>query len=265
MGSRIAKRIIKASLGKFDLALLDLRKNNWLGPFLPGHLRAVLAKLKINCVIDVGANIGQYGAMLRRIGYQGRIISLEPVSDAYDKLVRKAANDESWRTVNVACGSRNEAAAINVFDMSAHSSLLPPSENMSLNIEGTYVERTENVTVKRIDSMFEEFVSGLAEPRVFLKIDTQGFDLEVVKGAGACMQRISGMQSEVSVIPLYEGMPDYIEALSAYRKLSFEPTGFFPILNSPTSHQLVEFDAVLIRQESPTKLTAEVTIDEMSR
>jgi len=249
MGSGIAKRFIKASLGKFNLALLDLNKNNWLGPFLPGHLKAVFEKLKINCVIDVGANVGEYGAMLRRTGYQGRIISIEPVSDVYDKLVRKAANDQSWHTLNVACGSRNEAAAINVFDVSLHNSLLPPSENMSANIESTHVERTENVTVKRIDSMFEEFLAGLADPRVFLKIDTQGFDLEVVKGAGVCMQRISAMQSEVSVIPLYEGVPDYMEALSAYRKLGFEPTGFFPILHSPTSQHLVEFDAVLTRRE----------------
>lgn len=256
MGSRIAKRFIKASLGKFNLALLDLNKNNWLGPFLPGHLKAVFEKLKINCVIDVGANVGAYGAMLRRTGYEGRIISLEPVADVYDRLVRKAAHDKSWHTLQVACGSRNEAAAINVFDVSLHNSLLPPSENMSANIESTYVERTENVTVKRLDSMFEEFVAGLAEPRVFLKIDTQGFDLEVVKGAGVCMQRISAMQSEVSVIPLYEGVPDYIEALSVYRKLGFEPTGFFPILNSPTSHHLVEFDAVLTRRAHPTPSAA---------
>jgi len=259
MGSGIAKRFIKASLGKFNLALLDLNKNNWLGPFLPGHLKAVFEKLKINCVIDVGANVGEYGAMLRRAGYQGRIISLEPVSNVYDKLVKKAANDKLWHTLNVACGGRNEAATINVFDVSLHNSFLPPSENMSANIESTHVERTENVTVKRIDSMFEEFVAGLADPKVFLKIDTQGFDLEVVKGAGVCIERISAMQSEVSVIPLYEGVPDYMEALSAYRKLGFEPTGFFPILHSPTSQHLVEFDAVLTRRESPTKATATVS------
>lgn len=259
MGLRTAKRVIKSSLGKVDLALLDLKKNNWLGAFLPGHLKAVFAKLEINCVIDVGANVGEYGAMLRRTGYQGRIVSLEPVSDVYQELARKAANDKSWRTVNVACGSRNEAATINVFDLSVHNSLLSPSENMLANIKSTYITRTEQVTVKRIDCMFEDFVAGLAEPRVFLKIDTQGFDLEVVKGAGACMHRISGMQSEVSVIPLYEGMPDYLEALSVYRQLGFEPTGFFSIFHSPTSHHLIEFDAVLTRRERPAMAANKVT------
>jgi len=249
MGSGIPKRFVKESLAKFDLALLDLRKNNGLGSFLPGHLRAVFEKLRINCVIDVGANVGAYGTMLRRTGYRGRIVSLEPVSEVYDQLLRKAANDKLWHTVKVACGSRNEDADINVFDVSLHSSLLSPSKNMKANIESTYIERTEKVSVKRLDSMFEEFVAELDEPRVFLKIDTQGFDLEVVKGAGDCMQRISGVQSEVSVIPLYEGTPDYLQALSMFRELGFEPTGFFPIFHSPTSHHLIEFDAVLTRRD----------------
>jgi FkbM family methyltransferase len=258
MGSGTAKRIIKVSLGKFNLALLDLKKNNCSGLFLPGHLRAVFETLKINCVIDVGANVGEYGAMLRRNGYHGRIVSLEPVSEVYHRLKEKAAKDKSWLTMNVACGSRNETGVINVFSASIHSSFLPPSENMGVNIKTSYVKRTEDVTVRRLDSMFEEFVDGLAEPRVFLKIDTQGFDLEVVKGAGECMHQVLGLQSEVSVIPLYEGMPDYFEALSAYRKLGFEPTGFFHIFHSATSHHLIEFDAVLTRRQLPGKPSAGV-------
>jgi hypothetical protein len=61
------------------------------------------------------------------------------------------------------------------------------------------------------------------------------------------MHRISGIQTELAVIPLYQGTPDYMEVLTIYREFGFEPTGFFPILNSPTSMHLVEFDAVLAR------------------
>jgi FkbM family methyltransferase len=248
MAHTLAKRLIKDSLGRFDLALLDLRKNNWLGLFLPGHLRAVFKDLNINCVIDVGANVGEYGAMLRHCGYQGRIISLEPVSEVYEKLKLRAAHDESWRTVKAACGSENETGAINVFGVSLHNSLLPPSKHMSCHVDGHDVERTEQIAIRTLDSMFEDFVDGLPDPRVFLKIDTQGFDLEVVKGAGKCMHRVCGVQSEVSVVPLYEGMPDYLEAITVYRELGFEPTGFFPILHTATSHHLIEFDAVLTRR-----------------
>jgi hypothetical protein len=118
---------------------------------------------------------------------------------------------------------------------------------MKANISSTYVERTENVSVRTMDSIFDELVEGIAEPRVFLKIDTQGFDLEVAKGSTTCMHRISGIQTELAVIPLYQGTPDYMEVLTIYREFGFEPTGFFPILNSPTSMHLVEFDAVLAR------------------
>jgi hypothetical protein len=83
---------------------------------------------------------------------------------------------------------------------------------------------------------------------VFLKIDCQGLDFEVLKGAGDCMKKVEGLQSEMSSIPLYLGVPDYLELLQYCRSLGFEPTGFFPVVNSPTGGHLMECDVVLIRR-----------------
>jgi len=244
-----AKRIAKSSLSTLGLSLHDLRKNNDLSVFLPGHLKALLSRLKINCVIDVGANVGQYGLMLRRIGYDGRIVSIEPVREVFERLNAAADADDEWRTLNTACGSREETRAINVFAKSALNSLLSPSPNLlRLELDPSPIERTETVNVVRLESLFDEMLAGIDDPRVFLKIDCQGLDLEVLKGAGEGMTKVEGLQSEVSAIPLYLGVPDYLEFLSYCRNLGFEPTGFFPVVNSPVGGHLIECDVVLIRR-----------------
>jgi FkbM family methyltransferase len=248
------KRFAKSALRSLGYTLLDLNKNNDLRVFLPGHLKSVLATLNVNCVIDVGANIGEYGLMLRRIGYQGRIISFEPVREVFNKLKQTAAADDSWTVLNFACGSQDAERSINIFGLDVLNSLLPPSPQMSL-IEPTGVAKTEMVTMRRLDSMFDEITSGLDDPRVFLKTDAQGYDLEVIRGAGECLAQVVGMQSEIALQPLYLGVPDYLEFLAFCRELGFEPTGFFPIFHSPASKQMVELDAVLTRREAVCEMT----------
>lgn len=249
MAPAFAKRMVKSTLGSLGLTLLDLSKNNDLRVFLPGHLKSVLESLQINCVVDVGANKGEYGLMLRRIGYQGRIISFEPVREVFDQLKQTAAGDDLWTTLNLACGSEESEKDINIFGLDVLSSLLPPAPQMSL-IDPVGVGRTEKVKVVRLDSMFDEIIKGLDHPRVFLKTDAQGYDLEVIKGAGKRLMEVAGLQSEIAVQPLYLGVPNYLEFLAFCRELGFEPTGFFPIFHSPVTRQMVELDAVLTRCEA---------------
>jgi FkbM family methyltransferase len=249
MVSSFAKRFAKSSLNSLGLSLHDLRKNNDLSVFLPGHLKALLARLKINCVIDVGANIGSYGRMLRRVGYKGRIVSIEPVPEVFAQLSAAAAGDDEWMTLKMACGSREETRPINIFAKSALTSFLEPSPNLlRMELDPNPIQRTETMKIVRLDSLFDQILSGIDEPRVFLKIDCQGLDFEVLKGAGEAIATVEGLQSEVSSIPLYFGVPDYLEFLSYCRNLGFEPTGFFPVCNSPVGGHMIECDVVLIRR-----------------
>lgn len=242
-----AKRLVKSSLSTLGYSLHDLRKNNDLTVFLPGHLKSLFSRLRINCVIDVGANVGQYALKLRRIGYEGRIVSIEPIPEVFEQLRAAAAGDEQWITLNKACGSREEARPLNVFTNSTLSSFLNPSPNLP-EIDPAAIERTEMIEIARLDSLFDEIVSGIEEPRVFLKMDCQGYDLEVLKGAGKVLMTVQGLQSEVSAIPLYFDVPDYLEFLTYCRDVGFEPIAFFPIVNSPVGGHLVECDVVLIRR-----------------
>ena len=214
------------------------------GYSLPTHLAAVFAHLRINCVIDVGAHVGEYGRKLRKYGYGGRIVSFEPVAENFERL--REARDGNWHAHDLALGSRNDTSEIHVSRDTALSSFLPPAEPFNARWRAVLeIEQRETVEVRTLDSVFDDAVQGLAEPRVFLKLDTQGWDLEVLRGAEECLPRILGLQSEVSVLPIYDGMPGYLDAIRELTDRGFDLSGIYPV--SYHGMSVVELDVVLIR------------------
>jgi hypothetical protein len=111
------------------------------------------------------------------------------------------------------------------------------------------VTRTEEVPVKRLDGVLDACLAGIPEPRVFLKMDTQGYDLLVVEGAGTRLGEVLALQSELAVLPIYEGMStDFTDAIAALRRRGFEVSGLFPVNRDPRNGLcVVEFDCVMCR------------------
>lgn len=215
---------------------------------LTEHLRQLFEMLNINCVIDVGAHYGEFGRSLRSyVGYRGRIASFEPGSEAYEKLERRAAGDPEWRTINCALGSASDQKEMNVVRYTAVSSFLAPSQfaieefNEQIDVVGR-----EKVKVRTLDEMFKWCVDGIQEPRVYLKLDTQGYDLEVLRGATTTIGGILAMQSEVSLRPIYDGMPRMSEAIQYFENLGFLVTGLFTVTRAKDL-SAIEFDCVLRR------------------
>ena len=225
--------------------------HRFLGEFLlEEQLSAILRELRINCVIDVGANVGQFGRTLRRVGYQGRIASFEPLDEFATKLRRRAARDHDWHVREHALGDEDTTAEINATPGAALSSLLPPSEfgkEWSRKL-GTAVKR--EITIRRLDGVIDEVLSGIDEPRIYLKLDTQGYDLLAFRGAGDRVKDVLAMQSEVSCLPIYDGMPELEEQIGEYRSAGFDIAGLFPVSMHKPTLRVLEFDAVLLRQEA---------------
>ncbi len=210
-----------------------------------GHTMHLVRTLSIDCILDVGANVGQYGEFLRSIGYQGTIVSFEPLAEAHAALAAKSAKDPHWKAVRIALGASDHEATMNVSRASVMTSLRPPSPTGAA-VVGRDLEtvRQEKVPVRRLDGIFDDHVAP--DAKVFLKMAVQGANLDVLEGASACLSRIAAIQTIIAVHPLYEDMPGWLESLSHLRGLGFEPTGFFPVLYFGEL-QVSEFDVVMVR------------------
>jgi FkbM family methyltransferase len=217
------------------------------------HLAHVFRKLSINCVIDVGGHFGEYGLFLRELGYGGRIISVEPVRENFDILLDRAAGDHNWTAYNFALGETEGTSLINVARCTDFSSFLQSNEACSDRFgDKGVLERMEAVSVKRLDSILDELVSGIDNPRLYLKMDTQGWDLKVLRGASGVLARISALQSEVSVQNLYFGMTGYLDAIQQMSEMGFTVSGLFPVARDENALGVVEFDCVMVRSQRRT-------------
>jgi FkbM family methyltransferase len=215
------------------------------------HIAWILRELQINCVLDVGGNRGQFGLRLRHAGYDGRIVSFEPLSHLADQLHEHADQDPEWHVVHHALGDEETEAEITVVaGGGATSSFLPVSDfgrRWSPRLQGI---RKETVPIRRLDDVFDEAVAGIEDPRVFLKMDTQGYDVRVFHGAGARIGDVLGLQSEISCVPLYDGMPRMPEAVATYESAGFETTGIFPVSRDNDQLRVIELDIIMIRVDA---------------
>lgn len=213
------------------------------------HLRELFARLDTNCVIDVGANEGQYRKFLRQeVGYEGLIVSIEPVSQLAAELRRKSIDDPKWIVRQHALGQTKSVARLNVMRSSVLSSFLPPDSTHVPELStDNVVSRVEEVEVLRLDGVIAELRESYDISSLYLKIDTQGFDLEVIKGAGAAVGEIAALQTEMSLRPIYSGMPDFADSLEVMQQLNFHVSGFFPVTTDRLM-RLVEVDCVMIAE-----------------
>jgi FkbM family methyltransferase len=191
------------------------------------QLLAVLQHFRISCVLDVGANVGQYGRMLREWGYPGRIVSFEPQADAHHALERRAAADPDWQVApRMALGKDDGEVELEISAESDMSSLLPQSPLLRQVSPSSAVVRKETVPLRRLDHVAGPYLRP--DDRVFLKIDAQGYDAEVLAGAGGLLQRLTGIQLEMSLAPLYEGERGFRGLLDDLAAFGFEPWLFLP-------------------------------------
>ncbi|MEA2387167.1 MAG: hypothetical protein QOJ22_1341 [Thermoleophilaceae bacterium] len=210
------------------------------------QLPALLELYGVNCVIDVGAHAGQYGERLRAGGYRGRIVSFEPTPGGFDALARTAAGDPRWEVHRLALGREDGATTMNVVPGTL-SSLLPPTKFGAGRYPKLQAAEQVEVEVRRLDGLLDGLLEGLRGPRPFLKLDTQGFDLDVFAGAGESVQQFVGIQSEVALMEIYRGMPRMPEAVAAYEAAGFEIAALYPVSRQTRTARVLEYDCVMVR------------------
>jgi FkbM family methyltransferase len=214
------------------------------------HVAHIVGSYDVNCVLDVGANKGQFARELRRSGYRGHIVSFEPVPDIFARLKRVAAGDAKWTVLPYALGREDGSIEMKVV-FGTMSSALGPTDYGRQRYKRFRNITTVDVPLRRLDGLLDEIVPDeVSDPRWYLKLDTQGFDVEVFAGLGDRVTEIVAMQSEMALLSIYEGMPRLPAALETYEAAGFEVSGMFPVTREKDTGRVLEFDCVLVRADA---------------
>lgn len=201
----------KALRGALSAIGYDLRRKD-LQPSLLNFLRS----RQVDVVLDVGANVGQFASELRAGGYSGRIVSFEPIPAVFAQLQLAASADPLWTVHNVGLGEQPGTAQINVSEYSQFSSIrgyAPSAQSYSVGA----IASVQQVRIDTLDSFLPSFQAG----RGFLKIDTQGFEQQVLRGAARSLQLLQGVQIEVPLVHLYADTWSAADAIAFMHSAGF--------------------------------------------
>jgi FkbM family methyltransferase len=199
----------------------------------------------IDLVMDVGANTGQYGRRLRKAGYHGEIVSFEPLDAAFASLQRTAKRDKNWRAARLALGAHERDATLCVSGDSRASSLKQMLDLHTSIAPYFSTVSHERVQIKTLDSVWEEHIpSGKT---VYLKIDAQGAEKDIIDGAMRSMERIEMVQIEISIRPLYEESLLLPDALTLMDDLGFRLVSIEYGFCHPDTGQMLQVDGVFAR------------------
>ncbi len=235
---------IREQLKRLALPAIFKRLNpHW---YQLAYLSKVLDLLRADCVVDVGANAGQFALQLRALGYKGLILSFEPDPEVFQRLKRSSDRDPLWKAFNLALGAQRGELQLNIMKRSEFNSFRSPSSKKA-DIVANFntVVGQKAVEVAPLSELLPPLASELGFSRPFLKMDTQGYDWEVFSGVGDTLDLIVGLQSEISVVHIYDGVPSWMEMIVRYQEAGFELLNLFSV--SPGLDKLLEFDCYMAR------------------
>lgn len=236
---QIIKKILQ-SLG-YDLYRLSPSSNSSL-QMLKG-----LDHFEVDMVFDIGANIGQFASELRSMGYKGKVVSFEPLPDAYKKLVDKASGDKLWDIhTQCAIGDFDGEIEINVAGNSVSSSILPMLKKHSDSAKNSaYIGKIKS-PISCLDSVAGQYLSG--SEKFFIKIDTQGFEWQVLDGATELLAQAQGVLCELSLVPLYQGQRLWRDIIERLQAEGFSLWAVQKGFTEPLTGQTLQIDAIFYRK-----------------
>lgn len=210
------------------------------------QLVASLKKFEIDLVLDVGANRGQFASGIRQGGYSGKIVSFEPLTIAHAKLTKISATDQLWEVYHrCAIGDHDSEVTINVAGNSASSSILPMLESLISAAPHTAYVGQETTSLLRLDSIDPKYFSEYKNP--FLKIDTQGFEWQVLDGALNSLPYVKGLLLELTLTPLYSGQHLWEDFLVRLKDEGFTLWALQPGFTDSLNGRTYQVDGIFFR------------------
>jgi FkbM family methyltransferase len=239
----IVKQLIK---NIFNSVGLEVQRNQPLNE-AGTQIYQAIKKINTDIILDVGANTGQFSLEIRKKGYNGKIVSFEPLLSARKKLIEYSLKDKNWLIHDqAAIGDHNGFIDINISKNSVSSSILPMMSSHS-DAEGDSVyigsERTPIIT---LDSVADAYLNNSSN--CFIKIDTQGYESQVLNGAINTLKKSKGILCELSLVPLYEGQHLWKEIIERFEKEGFVLWSLHKAFTDKRNGRTLQMDAVFLRE-----------------
>lgn len=200
---------------------------NWIKSKRPKHtnvdgrISLIMESNNIDLVLDIGANFGQTAEKLRKMVYTGKIISFEPVRQCYDVLIKKSETDKNWEIYDmVAVSDKIGKTEINVMENTDMSSLLKPSKLMEKAIPNSGKSNKQTISTTTLDYVVSKYSKKYKN--IYVKIDTQGFEYNILKASKTALKKIKGLQLEMSLFPNYDGEKTFEHIIPILQKNGFE-------------------------------------------
>lgn len=201
-----------------------------LGVAATGEHQPILARLAPRTVIDVGANRGQFALDVESVLPEATVISFEPLAEPADVYRRLFTDNPRYSIHHCALGSSGGAATLHVSGQDDSSSLLTIGAGQVALFPDTAERSTQSVRVETLDAMVEP--DGLEEPAL-LKIDVQGYELEVLRGAERTLPKVRWVYVECSFQELYDGQPLAGEVVRWLQENGYMLTGIGSVMSGP--------------------------------
>lgn len=224
---------------------LDLRRSS-RSSSTSSQALAALQHIAANIVFDIGANVGQFSRQLRAAGYTGKIVSFEPLTDAHAKLLRHSCNDDLWIVHSRgALGDHTGEIEINVSQNSVSSSVLPMLDTHLKAANNSSYVSSEICPISVLDDIAPLYLSF--DRNLFIKIDTQGFERQVLQGGLITLKETSGVLLELSLVPLYEGQALWLDMIEFLQAQGFNLWSIQPGFCDPSTGRTLQIDAIFMR------------------
>lgn len=232
------KSLMKRALARAGMRLVRT-------PSPEQRLVRLLHRRGIEEVLDIGANTGQFAEELRTIGFRGRIVSVEPIPPAFERLRSRARADGRWSAVQAAVGSSAGRVTLNISANSVSSSVLPMLSTHTAAAPGSAYTHSLDVNCTTIDDIVEQH--GLDPRRMLLKLDVQGYEKPALEGARRTLEAIAAIHIELSLVPLYEDQVLFQEMVAMLGDFGLRLWGLSPVFFDDSCERLLQVDGLLVR------------------
>jgi FkbM family methyltransferase len=166
--------------------------------------------------------------------------------DAHQELMENASRDALWDVhARGAIGDIDGEIEINIAGNSASSSVLPMLESHSDAVKGSVYVGKVKVPISRLDTLGKQYLSG--SEKYFIKIDTRGFEWQVLDGASETLAKAQSIICELSLVPLYEGQRLWLEIIERLRSEGFILLSIQKGFTEPRNGQTLQVDAIFYR------------------